>query len=84
MNQGEQVVAVLGQEVTNLNHSQCSNPSRPLFNVLPILSVPPNATSDTLRVDGECHFYRGPSCKAHCNDHVTEVYETEQPAYIAK
>ena len=62
------------------------NPShRPLFNVLPILSVPPNATSDTLRVDGECHFYRGPSsCKAHCNDHVTEVYETEQPAYIAK
>ena len=80
----EQVVAVLGQEATNLNHSQCSISPRPLFNVLPILSVPPNATSDTLRVDGECHFYRGPCCKAHCNDHVTEVYETEQPAYIAK
>ena len=52
---------MLGQEATNLNHSQCSNPSRPLFNVLPILSVPSYATSETLRVDGECHFYRGPS-----------------------
>ena len=43
------------------SQSMLNPSSRPLFNVLPILSLPPNATSETLRVDGECHFYRGPS-----------------------
>ena len=41
MNQGEQVVAVLGQEATNLNHSQCSIPPAPCSMFCPsCLSLP--------------------------------------------